>query len=131
TTNGPLQKLEALIKGVNTRLTTGAIRSEADAGEDFKKFDQLLAEYSKEKTDDVAQILYVKAILYLQVFHNLAKGKEALTQLKADFSKSKFIPAADQMLANVNSVLAQIENMERMQEESRKRQESLGIVIGK
>jgi peroxiredoxin len=73
----------------------------------------------------------VKAILYLQVFHNLAKGKEALTQLKADFSKSKFIPAADQMLANVNSVLAQIENMERMQEESRKRQESLGIVIGK
>lgn len=131
TTNGPVQKLEALIKGVNARLTSGAIRSEADAVEDFKKFDQLLAEYSKEKTDDVAQILYMKAVLYLQVFQNLAKGKEALTQLKTDFPKSKFASAADQMLVNVNSVLTQMENMQRMQEESRKQQESLGIVIGK
>jgi peroxiredoxin len=131
TTNGPMQKLETLIKGVNTKLTTGAIKSEADAAEDFKKFDQLLAEYSKEKTDEVAQILYMKAVLYLQVFQNLAKGKEALIRLKTDFPKTKFAPAADQMLVNVNSVLTQMENMQRMQEESRKQQESLGIVIGK
>src|SRR5436190_5283656 len=131
TTNGPLQKLDALIKGVNTRLTTGAIRSEADAVEDFKKFDQLLAEYSKEKTDDVAQILYMKAVLYLQVFQNLAKGKEALTQLKTDFPRSKFTPTADETLAKINNILAQIENMQRIQEEARKQQESLGIVIGK
>jgi peroxiredoxin len=131
TSNGPLQKLEALIKGVNAKLTTGAIKSEADAAEDFKKFDQLLAEYSKEKTDDVAQILYMKAVLYLQVFQNLAKGKETLMQLKSDFPKTKFVPAADEVLAKVNSVLAQMENMQRMQEESRKQQEALGIVIGK
>lgn len=130
-TNSAAKKLEALIQGINAKLQSGTARSEADFAEELKKFDQLLAEFPNDKSDDVAQILWGKAVLYLQVFQNFNKAKEALTQLKTDFPKSRFVAAADQVLANINSALAQMEQMQRMQEEARKLQESLGVVVGK
>jgi hypothetical protein len=51
----------------------------------------LLAEHKGEKTDIVAQILYMKATLYGQVLHNDAKAQELLNQLKTDFKDTPFV----------------------------------------
>ena len=42
--------------------------------DELKEFDTLLAKHKDEKTDEVAQILMMEAMLYLQVFENTEKG---------------------------------------------------------
>jgi thiol-disulfide isomerase/thioredoxin len=61
---------------------------------ELQEFDALLAKYKTDKSDEVAEILFMKAMLYVQVFHETAKGEALLSQLKTDFPKSK---AAERM----------------------------------
>jgi peroxiredoxin len=82
------KELRELITKVQTKLKAGD-RTEAALGAELKEFDTLLAKHKGEKTDDVAQILFMKAQLYSQVFKNEAKGDELLAQLKTDFPDSK------------------------------------------
>lgn len=73
---------------IQTKLRAGD-RTEDKLADEMKGFDALLAKYQGEKTDDVAQILLMKAQLYLQVFGNEEKGNELLDQLKKEFPDSK------------------------------------------
>lgn len=77
-------QLKALVEKINTKLSSGAT-SEKDLAEDLKAFDALLAEHHGEKTDDVAEILFMKALLHVQVLRDTAKGNALLGQLVADF----------------------------------------------
>src|SRR3989442_9072738 len=77
-------ELKDLITKVQDKLKEGK-KGEADLAEEFKAFDGLLARHKDEKTDDVAQILYMKAMLYLQVLDNTEKGIAAIEQMKRDF----------------------------------------------
>ena len=45
-------------------------KTEAELADDLKQFDALLAEHKGEKTDAVASILYMKAMLYAEVLDN-------------------------------------------------------------
>src|SRR5436305_1978907 len=65
--------LQELVKRVQTQLKAGK-KSEADFDGVFKEFDALLAKYKDDKSDDVAQILMMKAMLYTQVLDNDKKG---------------------------------------------------------
>ena len=58
--------LNALIIKVNAKLGQGS-STEADLTPELKGFDALYAKYKDQKTDDVAQILAMKAQLYLEV----------------------------------------------------------------
>ena len=80
-------ELKELVGKIQTKLRAGD-RTEEKLAEELKEFDVLLAKHDGEKTDDVAQILFMKAQLYLQVFRNEAKGKELMEQLKKDFPDS-------------------------------------------
>jgi len=77
-------ELPLLVEKIQATLKTGA-DTEAALAAEIAEFDTLLARHKGEKTDEVAQILVMKAMLYVQVFENPEKGLVLLRQLKADF----------------------------------------------
>jgi peroxiredoxin len=109
-------ELKALIEKVRTKLNADKSdkKSEATLADELKGFDDLLAKHKGEKTDDVAQILYMKAMLYLQVFDDTDKGTKLIEQLKQDYPDTKMGKNADEILKSIKS-----------QEESKKIQRSL------
>ena len=82
------KELRALITKVQAKLKAGD-RTEDKLADELKEFDALLAKHKGEKTDDVAQILLMKAQLYSQVLHDETKGEALLEQLKKDFPDSR------------------------------------------
>lgn len=98
-------ELKSLVDKVRAKLGAGK-NKEADMTDELKEFDTLLASHKDEKTDDVAQILMMKAMLYLQVFENDEKGTEMLQQLKKDFPDTKQGKNVDAMLENMKAQAA-------------------------
>src|ERR1019366_3232768 len=91
TTNNVLAtELHALVQQVQTKLRTGKT-TEADLAPELQKFDLLLAAHAGEKTDELAQVRYMKAMLYAEVLKDTAKADEMLKQRKADFKGTKFV----------------------------------------
>lgn len=91
------EELKELVTSIQTKLKAGK-NTEQDLAENFAQFDKLLAAHKGEKTDDVAQILLMKAMLYIQVLDDEAKGLPLLTQLKKDFPDTKPALAVDKIL---------------------------------
>jgi peroxiredoxin len=87
-------ELKTLIVKVKTDLAAGK-QTESDLADDLKQFDALLAEHKGEKTDAVAHILYMKALLYVQIFHDEAKADELMAQLKTDFKDTEFVASLE------------------------------------
>src|SRR5580698_2077933 len=77
------QELKALVTKVRDDIKAGKT-TEAALSDDLQQFDALLAEHKGEKTDAVAGILYMKAILYSEVIHDTAKGDALINQLTND-----------------------------------------------
>jgi peroxiredoxin len=96
----PPAELTNLIARVNAKLEDGK-RTEADLAPELKEFDSLLAKHKGEKTEEVAQILFMEAMLYLQVLENTDKGAELIKQLQRDYPKTKPAQNADQILASI------------------------------
>ncbi len=87
-TNAAAGELKALVSRIQTKMRDGK-KTEADLAPELKEFDALLAKHKGEKTDEVAQILYMKAALYEQVLKDTAKGNALMDQLQQDFPDSK------------------------------------------
>jgi peroxiredoxin len=98
-------ELQELVGKVNTKLKAGQ-RTEKELVEELKAFDALLAAHKDEKTDDVAQILYMKAMLYMQVFDQQDKGKAIVQQMKKDFPETTQGKKADQILEGIEKQAA-------------------------
>jgi peroxiredoxin len=94
--NAVVEKVQAKLKAAK-----GTKLKEADLADEFKEFDALLAKHKGEKTDDVAQILFMKGMLYLQVLDNPDKGAALITQLKQDYPDTKQGKGADRLLDNI------------------------------
>lgn len=95
-------ELDALVGQIQAKLKAGQ-RTEAALAENLAAFDTLLAAHRGETTDDVAQILYMKATLYTQVLNNDEKGLALLKQLKADFPNSAQAKRADSAIASMEA----------------------------
>jgi peroxiredoxin len=93
-------ELNDLVAKVKAKLQENK-RTEADLAPELREFDALLAKHKGEKTDDVAQILLMEAMLYLQVLDNNEKGTELITQLQLDFPGTKPAENADKILASM------------------------------
>ena len=79
-------QLQELIKKINAKLSANPTkRTEQDFAEELKEFDTILEQHKSEKSDDVAQVLMMKAVLYSQVFQNAEKGEKLMEQLQKDF----------------------------------------------
>jgi peroxiredoxin len=70
---------------------TDAKPSEADLAMEIKAFDAILEKHKGQKSDELAQVLMIKASLYSEVLDNEAKGKEFMEQLKNEFPDSKAV----------------------------------------
>jgi len=86
--SGTVAELEALITKIRTKLSANE-KTEAALAPELKEFDTLLAKHKDEKTDDVAQILLMKAVVYQEVLNDNAKGDALMAQLQKDFPDSK------------------------------------------
>src|SRR5262245_18847640 len=71
--------LQVLIGKVQGKVNESK-KTETDFADELKEFDALLAKYKDEKIDEVAQILLMKAMLYLQIFDQTEKGTALITQ---------------------------------------------------
>ena len=97
---GAQEELKDLITKVQNKLKEGK-KTDADLADELKGFDELLAKHKGEKTDDVAQILYMKAMLYLQVLDDTDKALAAADQLKRDFPETKQGQNAGKMIESI------------------------------
>ncbi|MEY2429886.1 MAG: hypothetical protein QOJ40_2771 [Verrucomicrobiota bacterium] len=93
-------ELQALISKIQNGMKEGR-KTEASLDDELKEFDALLAKHKDEKTDDVANILNMKAMLYLQVFDNEEEGVALINQLKRDFPETKPGKHADDVLESI------------------------------
>ena len=93
-------ELQVLVNRIHTKLDQGK-RSKADLTVELKKFESLLAEYKDQKTDDVANILFTEAKLYLQVLDDGETSRRLAEQLKRDFPKTTQGRMADELLASI------------------------------
>ena len=97
-TNDPAAELKALVGKVKADIQAGK-KTEAALADDLKQFDVLLAEHQGEKTDAVAEILFMKATLYSEVFQDAAKADELIKQLKSEFQGTHLVTALEQQEA--------------------------------
>ena len=93
-------ELKALVDEVTAKLQNTPPTSEALAPE-LAKFDALLAKHAGEKTDAVANIALMKAVLYIQVLNDQQAGRDTLLKLKNDFPGTKAANTVDQILAQL------------------------------
>ncbi len=104
TTNRPVSHLDpelrALVDDIKAKLKAGQ-NTEAALAPELATFDQLLAKHTGEKTDAVAQILYMKAMLYIQVLNDPDKGKVLIQQVKTDYPDTRLAKNADRILSNL------------------------------
>jgi thiol-disulfide isomerase/thioredoxin len=105
TTNHPAggldPELATLVQTVQTKLKAGKT-TEADLAPDLATFDQLLAKQGGAKTDTAAQIIYMKAMLYVQVLDETDKGKVLFEKLKTDYPDTKYGQSADKILLSLD-----------------------------
>jgi peroxiredoxin/Skp family chaperone for outer membrane proteins len=83
-------ELKALVGKIRDDMADGKTNA-SDLADDLKQFDELLARHPGEKTDAVASIVYMKAMLYDQRLHDPAKAAELIKQLKVDFQGTEFV----------------------------------------
>lgn len=102
-TNAPsavATEMKEIVTRIQGKLKEGK-KTEADLAENLKEFDALLAKHATEKTDEVAQALYMKAMLYLQVLENSTKAEELVQQLKTEFPETRLGKGADKLLETI------------------------------
>jgi peroxiredoxin len=95
-------QLQELVAKVKTKLQAGT-PTEQELAPELKDFDTLLAEHKGEKTDDVANILFMKAMLYAQVLGDYPKATEGLDQLKTEFPGTADARKVDPILASFSA----------------------------
>jgi thiol-disulfide isomerase/thioredoxin len=95
------KQVEALFSKIRVKLAQGA-RTEEALADEIKEFDVLLAAHQTEKTDQVAQILLLKAGLYIEVLDNPEKGVALLKQLQTEFPGTQIAGQVDHMVAGIN-----------------------------
>lgn len=100
----PTADLEALVARIEAKRRAGRY-TEMELAHEVNEFSDLLNKYRGQKTNEVAMILFVKANLYLQAFHDLEMGVNLLEQVKADFPRTDVALMADDLLQQIRTEL--------------------------
>ena len=122
---------EALFTKLRTKLQQSELRAKMtsstltakDLEPEFSQFDALLKKYKDQKTDAVAQILIMKAMVHIQLLDETAAGLKLIDQLKKEFPDTKPGQQADQI---VESIKAQAE-ARKAQAEGEKIKKNLAV----
>lgn len=95
-------QLRALVEKVQIKLKANK-RTESDLADELKEFDTLILEHKTEKTEEVARIFLMKAMLYVQVLELPDKGVPLIKQVQKDFPETEVAKRADKLLASIES----------------------------
>ena len=93
-------ELKALVTKIQNKLHEGK-KSEADLSAELKDFDALIDKHKGEKSDEAAQIVYMKAMLYLEVLDKGDNAIELVEQIKKDYPDTQTAKSADDVLENM------------------------------
>ncbi len=96
-TNAVIGDLNVLVGQINTKIVQGQSK-EKDFADELKAFEILYAKYKDLKTEDVAQILSMKAQLYMQLFNEPEKAAEAFQQIKRELPETETGKRVDSIL---------------------------------
>jgi thiol-disulfide isomerase/thioredoxin len=95
--------LKAVIEKVKEKIGKGE-KTEAALADELKGFDAIIAAHKDEKTDEIAEVAFWKALLYVQIISDKqAKGVELLKKIVADYPETKFAKQAPLMIAKLES----------------------------
>lgn len=104
-------ELQELVGKIQAKLKQDK-KTEKELSEELKEFDALLARHKGEKTDEVAEIHLMKAMLYLEIFDDTEKGLQLVKQLKSDFPETAPGKQADQIVASIQKQ-AEVKKIQR------------------
>jgi peroxiredoxin len=108
TNDTTIADLTNLVAKINIKLEAGK-RQEADFADNLKEFDVLLAKHKGAKPEDLAQILFVEAQLYSDVY-SLDEPEKALSlfkRIKHEFPTVQIDGNTDEAISGLEAVVAQ------------------------
>src|SRR5579863_3966355 len=84
TSTNSTSDLPSVVQAIQKKIDAGS-RSPSDYSNELSQLDALIAAGKSDPNPDVAaHVIYMKAILYLQIFGDLKGGSDLLTKLKDD-----------------------------------------------
>jgi len=100
----PKADFQALFTKIQGKLRASQGQAdEKSMAAELKEFDALIEKYKGQKTEDVANIVFMKAMLYGQVFKNTDEAIKLIGLVKKDYPDTKFGKQADQMIASMKA----------------------------
>ncbi len=97
----PSPAFQALVGKIKAKIAAGQT-SEIDLKGELLEFDHLIAEQNGAKTEAVAQMVFMKAMLYVQVMGEADKGRQLIEQIKTGYPDTMVAKKADQILASLD-----------------------------
>jgi len=97
TTNSIKDQIQPIVEKIQVKFGTGS-KTEADFTGELKQFDALLAQQNGAKTEDAAEIIYVKAVIYAQMFGDFDKATALIKKIKSDYPATRPGQDADKIL---------------------------------
>ena len=94
--------LEALIGQIKTKIgDTGEKIELTQLAPELAQFEAIIAKYPAASQEDKAGVLWMKTMLFLQVFEDFDQGAAVVRKIKADYPTTKFGAKADEILAAI------------------------------
>jgi peroxiredoxin len=102
-----LASLQKLALGIRAKLDAAKTPPTLqDFTAELAAFDAIVADNKDAKPDDLAQVLAVKASLFVQVFNDYDSAAKAIAQIKADYPQTEIGTHVDEMLADLRRMQA-------------------------
>jgi thiol-disulfide isomerase/thioredoxin len=94
--------LEALIGQIKAKIgDTGEKIELTQLTAELAQFEAIIAKYPTASPEDKAGVLWMKTMLFLQVFEDFDQGAAMVRKIKADYPTTKFGAKADEILAAI------------------------------
>jgi peroxiredoxin len=98
-------ELDSIKQSIRTKLDAGKI-SEAGLTPDLIGLDQILVKHAGEKSEDLENVLLMKASIYNEILQNPEKTLETFQRLNRDFPNSKHKSAVEAAIAQLKDIVA-------------------------
>ena len=94
------EDLIKIVGEVQKKMASGSV-TEEQLKPEIEAFDTLLAQHKDAKTDEVANVAMMKAMLYIQLLDDMTTGMKLMNQVKVDFPDTKAANQVDQVISSI------------------------------
>lgn len=103
-TDAAVADLNDLVSRINDKLKHDKTK-ESDLADNLKEFDALIAKHKDAKPDKLAQILVMKAQLYMEVLDQPEKALAIFKQIKSDYPTTQVNGNSDEVISNLQGMI--------------------------